>query len=141
MPNAGTYYPVVALKLHPNNKDAVVIPTDIALMPINSAFYRYKIISGANLTGAVWANAASNSAVQYNTNTAAVISGGTNLYSSYITSTVQGRGEINLGGDNIFKFQLERNSFANTQSTLILAVTSGTATSNVCGSITWEEIN
>jgi len=137
---AGTYYPVVAIKLHPDAADTVVIPTDIAVMPISQAFYRYKLISGATLTGAVWANSAANSAVQYNTNTAATISGGIDMYSSYITSTNQGGGQINLGEEYLFKYQLERNTFANTQTIFILAITSSSATSNVCGSISWQEI-
>lgn len=140
MATAGTYYPVVAIKLHANTADAVVIPTDIALMPISQAFYRYKIITGATITGAVWANVATNSSVQYNTNASATISGGTEMFSSYVTSTVQSGGVINLGDGDLFKYQLERNTFTNTQSTFVLAVTSGTATSNVCGAIAWEEV-
>lgn len=137
---AGTYYPVVAIKLNPASPDQVVIPTDVALMPINQAFYRYKLLVGATITGAVWANVSANSCVQYNTNTSATLSGGTELFSSYVTSTVQGGGQINLGDGNMFKYQLERNSFANTQTSFVLAVTSSTATSNVCGSISWEEV-
>lgn len=137
---AGTYYPVVAIRLNPANPDQVVIPTDIALMPINQAFYRYKIVAGASIAGAVWANASANSCVQYNTNVSATMSGGTDLFSSFVTSTVQGGGQTNLGDGNIFKYQLERNSFANTQQTFVLAVTCGTATSNVCGSISWQEV-
>lgn len=137
---AGTYYPVIALRLNPAFPDAVVIPTDIACMPINAANYRYKIVSDATLTGAVWANVASNSSVQYNTNTSAVLSGGTDLFSSYVATTVQRTGTINLSREDFFKYQLERNTLANTQSIFVLAVTSGTATCNVCGSVSWEEV-
>ena len=140
MATAGTYYPVVAIKLHANTADAIAIPIDIALMPINQAFYRYKLISGATINGAVWANAAANSSVQYNTNASATISGGVDLFSSYITSTVQAGGVINLGDGDLFKYQLERNTFTNTQSTFVLAITSSAATSNVCGAISWEEV-
>ena len=140
MASAGTYYPVVAIRLNPSNPDQVVVPTDISLMPINQAFYRYKIIVGATLTGAVWTNATSTSCVQYNTNASATMSGGTDMYSSYVTSTVQGGGTANFNDGEIFKYQLERDTFANTTTTFVLAVTCGTATSNVCGSITWEEV-
>jgi hypothetical protein len=137
---AGTYYPIVAIRLNPQNPDTIVIPTDIAIMPISASNYRYKLIKGGALAGAVWANTHSGSHVQYNTNSAAILSGGVDMYSSYVTSTVQGGGDINLSQNNFFKYQLERNSFANTQTTFILAITSGTATSNVCGSISWEEV-
>lgn len=140
MSTAGTYYPVVAIKLNSATPDQVVIPTDVALMPISQAFYRYKLITGATVTGAVWANVASNSCVQYNTNTSATLSGGNELFSSFVTSTVQGGGSVNLGDGDMFKYQLERNTFANTQSTLVLAVTSSAATSNVCAAISWQEV-
>lgn len=138
--NAGTYYPVVAIRLNPDFKDTIVIPIDIAIMPINQAFYRYKLLAGSTITGAVWANASSNSAVQYNTNASATLVGGTEMYSSYITSTVQAGGAVNLPESDFFRYQLERNSFTNTTTTFVLAVTCGTATSNVCGSITWQEV-
>ena len=127
-------------RLNPSNPDQVVVPTDVSIMPINQSFYRYKIVVGATLTGAVWTNATSTSCVQYNTNASATMSGGTDMYSSYITSTVQGGGTANLNDGDMFKYQLERNTFANTQTTFVLAVTCGTATSNVCGAITWEEV-
>ena len=85
------------------------------------------------------ANTSSDSIVQYNTNTAATMSGGTDLNSGYITSTVQGGGALALT-DGIFQYQLERNSFTNTATIFTLAAACGTATSNVAGSIAWEEI-
>lgn len=136
---AGTYYPVVSIKLHPDRMDAVVLPKEIGLIPINQANYRWKIVTDATITGAVWTNTASDSAVQWNTNATATMSGGTDIDSGFLTSTVQAGGTINLG-DGLFKYQLERDTFANTQSTFTLAVTCGTSTSNVAGSITWQEI-
>jgi len=137
---AGTYYPVVSIRLNPDNHDALIVPNSIALLPINAANYRYKIVSGGTVAGAVWANAASDSYVQYNSNASATFSGGTELSSGYITATVQaGGGFVNLNGE-LFKYQLERNSFTNTSSPLTVVVTSDTATCNVAGSISWEEV-
>lgn len=137
---AGTYYPVISIRLNPDNHDALVVPHDIALLPINAANYRYKIVSGGTVAGAVWANAASDSFVQYNSNTSATFSGGNELSSGYITATVQaGGGFVSLSGD-LFKYQLERNSFADTTTPLTVVVTADTATCNVAGSISWEEV-
>lgn len=136
---AGTYYPVQSIRLNPSFQDSIVIPVDVAIMPISAANYRFKIVAGATITGGVWANVNSTSAVQYNSNGSATMSDGTDLSSGYITSTVQGGGSIKLE-DSIFKFQLERNSFTNTMTTFTLAIACGTATSNVCGSISWEEV-
>jgi hypothetical protein len=135
----GTYYPVMSIRVNPSYLDAVVIPKQIGLMPINSANYRYKIVVGGTINGATWTNVTSDSTVQYNANTTATITGGNTYTSGYITSTVQAGGSINLP-DSLFKYQLERNSFTNTTSTFTLAVTCGTATSNACGCITFEEI-
>lgn len=138
--SAGTYYPVISIRLNPDNLDALVIPNNIALLPINSGNYRYKVVSGGTITGAVWANAASDSYVQYNSNASATFSGGIELSSGYLTSTVQaGGGTVPLVGE-LFKYQLERDSFANTTTPLTVVVTSDTATCNVAGSISWEEV-
>lgn len=136
----GTYYPVVSIRLNPDTPDAVVIPKQIDLLPLKAADYQYKIIKGATIGGAVWANVATDSAVQYNSNATATISGGEDLNTGYLTSTVQGGGVLGISDVEIFKYQLERNTFANTMTTFTLAATSRTATSNVAGSILFEEI-
>ena len=135
----GTYYPVVSIRLNPSYLDAIVIPKNISILPINAANYRYKLLSSGTLTGAVWANVTTDSVVQYNTNTTATISGGNTYISGYCAATKQSTDTIDLK-DNIFRYQLERNSFTSTSLTLILAVTSDMATSNVCGSMTFEEV-
>jgi len=138
--NAGTYYPVISIRLNPDYQDSLVVPTSVALLPINAANYRYKIVSGGTVTGAVWANASIDSTVQYNANASATFSGGDELISGYLSATVQGGGgSVPLTGQ-MFKYQLERNSFANTTTVLTIAVTSDTATCNVAGSISWEEV-
>jgi hypothetical protein len=137
---AGTFYPVVSIRLNTSTLDSIVIPKQINVLPINSANYQWKLVNGATITGAVWANVASDSTVQYNSNTAATMSGGDALDSGFITSTVQGGGTLALNTENLFQYQLERNSFTSTPTTLTLAVASGTATSNVAGSMSWEEI-
>lgn len=137
---AGTYYPVVSIRLNADYQNAMAILKQVDLIPINSANYRYKLINDATINGGVWANVSSDSVVQYNTNTSATVSGGDTLTSGYVTSTVQAGGSIDVKTDNIFLYQLERDSFANTTMTLTLAVTSGTATCNVVGSMVWEEV-
>lgn len=140
--SAGTYYPVIALRLHPDKKDAIAIPTNISLVGVTNGNYRYKLISGATVTGAVWANTYSGntSCVQYNSNTAATISGGTDLITGLFSSTTQASGAVTLPGEDLFGLQFERNSLANTMTTMVLAIAPGTATSNVLATINWQEI-
>jgi len=136
----GTYYPVVSIRLNPDYPDAIVIPKQIDMLPLKAAEYQYKIIKGATINGAVWANVATDSVVQYNSNSTATISGGEELNTGYVTSTVQGGGSLNFSSGEIFQYQLERNTFANTTTTLTLAATCRTATSNVAAAIMFEEI-
>jgi hypothetical protein len=140
MTTAGTYYPITSIRLNPDNHGAVVVPVSMAILPINTGNYRYKMIVGASIAGAVWTNAASDSYVQYNSNVTSTMSGGDELISGYLTSTVQGGASILNLGEGIFKYQLERNTFANTTTTLTVAVTCDTATVNCAASISWEEV-
>lgn len=135
-----TFYPIQSIRLNPDKKDGIVLPSQIDLLPISASNYQWRILQGATINGAVWANVASDSIVQYNSNTTATISGGTLIDAGFVTSTIQGGGYINIRNGSMFKHQLERNTFSNTVTTLTLAVTAGTSTSNVAGIIGWEEI-
>ena len=137
--SAGTYYPLVSFRLKSTNLDSIVIPKNISVNPINSAHYRWKVIAGATINGAVWTSYGSDSSVEYNSNTSATVTGGTDLNSGYVSITAQTDSTVSLG-DGLFKYQLERNSFTSTPTTFTLALTSGTASSNAVGSVTWEEI-
>ena len=140
MTTAGTYYPVVSIRLNPDSPDSLVIPSSAAILPLNTGNYRYKMNLGGSIAGAVWTNAASNSYVQYNSNATATLSGGVDLFSGYLTATVQAGGSLLVIGEQLFKYQLERNSFANTTTPLTVSITCDTATVNVASSITWEEV-
>lgn len=139
MPTAGTFYPVQAIRLNPANLDAVVIPKEVSVMPVSSGFYQLKIVSAPEMTGAVWANVATDSSVQYNTNVAATYTGGIDLFSVYFNSTNQSAAGVSLG-DGLFKYQLERNSFTSTPYNFVLGVTCSSASANVCAAVTWEEV-
>lgn len=137
---AGTFYPVVSIRLNPNNPGALVVPSAASFVPINTGIYQYKFILDATITGGTWVNAASDSYVQYNSNNSATLSGGTTLDSGYLTSTVQAGGSMIVLGNDLFRYQLERNTFANTTTTLTMAIASDTATVNCAASMTWEEV-
>ena len=135
----GTFYPVLSFRLNPDRPDSIVVPKNISLSGINQGTYQWKIVSGSTVSGAVWANTPGSNNVQYNSNTSATISGGTDLTSGYITVTNQAASAIKLA-DGTFDFQLERNSLSNTMITFTLAVTCDTATANVVAGMDWQEI-
>lgn len=137
---AGTFYPVVSIRLNPNTAGALVVPSAASIVPLNTGIFQYKFIVDGVISGATWTSAGSDSFIQYNANVNATISGGNTLTSGYITSTVQSGGSLLVLGNDIFRYQLERNTFANTTTTLTIAVTCDTATVNCAASISWEEI-
>ena len=139
MATAGTYYPLVSIRLNPVHLDGIVVPRNISVLPTSQGNYRYKLIQGATINGAVWTDFASDSVVQYNANTSATLTGGTTITSGYVPVTAQATGVINLDPD-LFRFQLERNSFTSTPTTFTLAITSDGATDTAVGSMDWEEI-
>lgn len=136
---AGTYYPVISLRLHPDTLDAVCVLKSLTIIGVTSASYKYKLVAGATVAGEDWANTYSDSSIQYNVNAAATMSGGTDLFSGLFSSTNQGTGITQLD-PGLFTYQFERNSFTGSPITLTLAVTSGTATSNVVAEASWQEI-
>jgi hypothetical protein len=133
-----TYYPVCSIRLKSDKLDAIVVPKHIALVGTTASDYRYKLISGANVTGGTWVSAGSDSAVEYNIN-ATSMSGGSELQSSYLVSTGTQSLTAKLE-DGSFKFQLERNSFTSTPTNFTLAVASKANGDKVLAGMDWEEI-
>ena len=139
---AGTYYPVVTLRLKSNRLDAIVILTALSLMGTGTGIYSWKLIaSGATAGGSgTWVSAGVDSAVEYKLD-ATSITGGRTLASGFFTSNAQGAPSIDILKEALFTFQLERDSFTKTPYELTVAVTASTDTELVYGSADWEEIS
>lgn len=136
---AGTYYPVLSIRLHPDRLDAIAVPTDADIVPINNGFYKVKVYKNGTFTGGTWANVNSTSSVQYQSNTSATYSGGELIFSSYLTATTQASSSFNFGRE-LFNYQLERNGLTDTPLDFTITVASGTNSSNVLATMTWQEI-
>ena len=136
---AGTYYPVVSLRLKSTTLDAIVIPTAISLMGVSTGIYSWKVTSGSAVTTESWTSAGADSAVEYTINGTAV-SGGRTLASGFFASTQQSSSSIDILKEALFKFQLERNGLTDTPSALTLMVSASTNNESVYGSMDWEEI-
>lgn len=142
MATAGTYYPVASLRLNTaaGYTDGIATLRNISVSPINTGFYNWKIVSGGTVNGGTWANTDTGSIVEYNiTGTTFTTTGSTELSSGFISTTNQSGAAIQLQGD-IFTYQLERNSFTNTPTTLTLLLSSSAATVNTYASLDWQEI-
>lgn len=144
LPTAGTFVPIISIRVKDAYSDAIVIPTDVEFFGVsNNTRYRYKIVAGGTLTGASWqdVNTAASS-VEYDI-TATAITGGTDLQQGYINiASGAGGSTLNLSGEGLFAYQLERNSFAaNNRGVVFSLVATGAANGDdALGSITFQEI-
>jgi hypothetical protein len=141
---AGTYYPVVGIRLIPTRLDAIVIATAISLIGLgNGKNYQWRVMDGnVQISGGSWVPAGGDSAVEYNiTGTSAT--GGRILASGYVNSSNQGSPSINILKEALFANQLERNTFTNTPYEFVIEMAIDTV-GGVLGayaSIDWEEVS
>ena len=143
LPTAGTFTPIMSIRLKDSFKDAIAILKDVEFFGVtNNTSYRYKIIIGGTLTGASWVSAASDSSIEYDI-TATAISGGRDAQVGYVNvSAGAGGAAVNLSRDQLFSYQLERDPFAVSDNGIIitLAATGASSGNDGIGAMTWEEV-
>jgi hypothetical protein len=140
---AGTYYPMVAIRLKAATLDAVVITTAVSLLGIgNGKNYAWRIVQSAITTGGSWVSAGADSSVEYNL-TGTTVSGGRVLAQGYVNSSNQGSPSINILKEAIFASQLERNSFTSTPLEIVVEMAIDTigGTLGAYVSLDWEEVS
>jgi len=143
LPTAGTYYPVISLRLKatPNRLDAIVILTALSLLGItNNANYNWRVVTGGTTTGGTWVDAGSDSAVEYN-KTGTGFSGGRVMASGFLNGSAQGSTPTDILKEALFKFQLERNGLTLAPFELTLVAASDTNGADIYSSLDWEEIS
>jgi hypothetical protein len=140
---AGTYYPMVTIRLKSTRLDAIIITTAVSLLGLgNGKNYAWRIVQSAITTGGSWVSAGVDSSVEYNL-TGASVTGGRVLAQGYVNSSNQGSPSINILKEAIFASQLERNTFTGTAFELVIEMaidaTGGTLGAYV--SLDWEEVS
>jgi hypothetical protein len=142
---AGTYYPLVSLRLKvsPDRLDAIVILTALSLLGVtNNAAYNWRVVASGTTTGGTWVSAGANTSVEYNiTGTDFTLGSGRILASGYTFGSAQGSTPVDILKEALFSFQLERNSFTSTPYELTLVAASGSAGADIYASMDWEEIS
>jgi hypothetical protein len=140
---AGTYYPIVGIRLLSTRLDAIVISTAVSILGTgNGKNYAWRVIQGGIITGGSWLPAGVNSAVEYNlTGTSAT--GGRILAQGYMNSSNQGSPTLNILKEALFANQLERNIFTGTAFEFYIEVAVGTTSGGegIYASVDWEEIS
>jgi len=131
--NAGTYYPVVSIRLASTRLDAIVLPRQVDVLSPTVNYYRWKLVSNPTLTGADWAGISATGTVEYDT-AATAISGGTELQAGYVSSR-----ELSVLGADEFAFQLGR-TLAGVSDIVTLALAATSNNADVLAQLGWQEI-
>jgi hypothetical protein len=139
---AGTYYPIISLRLKtsPNRLDAIVILTALSIMGItNNANYNWRVVATGTTTGGTWVSAGTDSAVEYNISGTSFASGRV-LAQGYSSASNQAVTAVDVLKEALFKFQLERDTFTSTAYELTLVASSSLAGATIHASMDFEEI-
>ena len=137
---AGTFYPVISLRLKTTRLDGIAILTAISLLAVTTGNFNWQVRASGTSTGGSWVSAGSNSSVEYNI-TGASYAEGRVVASGFFSSTNQSGASVDILKEALFKFQLERDSFTSTAYELTLLVASDGADDQVVASMDFEEIS
>jgi hypothetical protein len=137
---AGTYYPIVSLRLKSTRLDAVVIATALSLVGSSTGTYNWRLVSSGTTSGGSWVSAGVDSSVEYNLN-ATSYSGGRILASGYFLTTNQSNFSIDILKEALFANQLERNGLSGTAFEFLIAISAADNGETVFASLDWEEIS
>jgi hypothetical protein len=138
---AGTYYPVVSLRLKTTRLDAIVVLTAASILALtNNVNYEWRVIAAGTTTGGTWTSAGTNSAVEYNI-TGTSFTGGRILAQGYTQGSNQGSTTIDILKQALFANQLERNGITGTPVELTLVAAASSNSSTIHASLDWEEVS
>lgn len=143
IPTAGTFVPMISIRLKDARADAVCFLRTVEFFGLtNNTSYRWKLTKGCTLTGASWQDPGADSPIEYDV-TATALSGGRDLRVEYLNvSSGAGAALAQIDPTDIYRYQLERNSFAASDKGVIFTL-SATGSSNGndgVGAISWEEV-
>jgi hypothetical protein len=140
---AGTFYPIVGIRLKATTLDAVVILTAVSLLGLgNGKNYAWRVLNGTAITGGAWTPASADSSVEYNL-TGTSTTGGRVLAQGYINSSNQGSPSMDILKEALFAAQLERNTFTGVAFEIVIemAIDATGGTLGAYASVDWEEIS
>jgi hypothetical protein len=138
---AGTFYPVVSLRLKTTRLDSISIVTAISLLGSgNNETFRWEVRAAGTTTGGSWVSAGPNSSIEYNL-TGTAYTNGRVLAAGYTSSSNQGSPSVDILKQALFANQFERDPFTATPYE-ITVVMAGAANAVSCyASIDWEEVS
>jgi hypothetical protein len=137
---AGTFYPIVSIKLKSTRLDAIAVATAISIIGNTAANYNWQVVAGGTTTGGSWVSAGTNSSVEYNL-TGTSFTGGRILASGYFTATASTSVSVDILRAALFSNQLERDGLTGTPYEFTVILAAGTNNETAFASMDWEEIS
>ena len=138
LPNDVSFKPVIAIRLKSTMLDAIVVPMNYSLVPVQQSIFQYRIYKRAVTSGGTWVDSAVDSAVQYNLGPTALVSGDI-VEQSFINSTNQSS-SAPTQETFTFDYQLEREPFTNTPYEYVIMMATTGNGQTVYASIEWQEM-
>ena len=137
---AGTYYPIVSIRLKSTRLDGIAVATAVSIIGNTAANFNWKVIASGTTTGGSWISAGTDSCVEYNL-TGTSFTGGRTIASGYFTATASTSVSVDILRAALLSTQLERNGLTNTPYEFTLLLGAGTNNESAFGSLDWEEIS
>jgi hypothetical protein len=138
---AGTYYPLVSIRLKTTRLDAIVVLTALSILALsNNVNYEWRLVASGTTTGGTWTSAGTNSGVEYNI-TGTSFTGGRVLAAGYTQGSNQGSTTVDILKEALFANQLERDGLAGTPYELTIIAAASTNSSTILASMDWEEVS
>jgi hypothetical protein len=135
MTAADTFYPIISLRLKPNNLTAVMLLRSLQTATNDNTNVYWRLIENATITGGTWVNHPDpNSFMQYNI-TATALSGGTNLLNGFVV----GGGSQLIEVDDRAALQLGRSGIGTISDTYTLACASPNTNKSALAVLNWIE--
>jgi len=138
---AGTYYPIVSLRLKTTRLDAIIVLTAASILGLtNNVNYEWRVVANGTTTGGTWTSAGASSGVEYNI-TGTSFTGGRILASGYTQGSNQGSTTVDILKQALFANQLERNGITGTPFELTLVAGASSNGATIHASFDWEEVS
>ena len=135
MPLANTFYPIISLRLKPDNLQAVMLLRSLQAVTNDNTNVYWRLYENSTLTGASWTDHPDpNSFMQYDT-TATAVTGGTALLSGF---TIAGGASL-VNVDGKAALQLGRTGIGTISDTYTLACASPNTNKSALAVLNWIE--
>ena len=137
---AGTFYPVISLRLKSTRLDGIIILTALSIMPMSPAKFNWQVVASGTTISGSWTSAGANSSVEYkiSSGTTFDFTGSRVLASGFFSESNQAASQVDILKEALFKFQLERNGLTLAPFELTLVIASDSGNDTVVASMDWE---